>query len=180
MRAATPTSWLKPLCREGGNLHDPLNRPEILGTHTGPFTPLNVVNPEPSYNYYQGRPDQVTRLVLLGWEVVDPQKGHRERLPEVPRVQTPFGQNAGTNLEGGLRATHELILLRMHKDRAAELAAEKVRRDRVRLEGAGQEFLSRNDEIARSAGHAAGRDPLYYAERKHGIEEGRTGSGERR
>lgn len=174
--AGRPLSLLKPLRRYTTSLtdDDPSVRPGIMGCHKGRFSNFNILNAVPGYTYFHARKTEadVTEKLVEGWEIVDPKKGHPERLAGAGIGELPFGRHQGKTADGGLSATHEHILMRIHKDALRELAERKAQRNRARLEDADAEFLDKGNQLQQRVGPAAApnRGPLYYRHSGHGFE----------
>jgi hypothetical protein len=179
--AGIPAEWLKPRRRYSTGLGDTDERlkPDMMGMHRGRFTNLNILNAADDYVYWHELKDpksdyaSVTEKLIEGWEIVDPNKGHRERLATPAQAgDLPFGRDQSSQpRDGGLSATHELILMRIHKDALRDVAERKAAANKAQLQHTGRDFQARGEQLAHQVGDSAGanRGPLYFARGDHGY-----------
>lgn len=174
MNAGIPLEFVAPLRRfttRSGDT-DLRRRPSELGTHTGRFRNCNVLNAVPGFIYWHERKTEadIASMEAEGYEVVDPAI-HPERLAGQLAGHRPFGLLQGKNMDGGLSASHELVLMRIHISKLRANAERKARANRAQLEEADRDFKDRGEQLANRIGAQAApnRGPLYYAVPGHGI-----------
>lgn len=137
---------------------DPDPQASVLGTHRDHSEALNIPNPEPGMHYWHcaRTQDQVMSAINRGWQV-----SHRaERLSETDLAR-------GLPLDTTV-SRQDVILLEIDDENYRKFKARKLEAQRRKsIEGATEDYLSHNANVARYAG--TGR-AVYYKAPGHAVD----------
>jgi hypothetical protein len=160
--------WYEPLDSQGvRNMDIP---EETVGCHTGPFSGLNVVNPQPGYDYcWQiNDPREILRSRMQGGVVVqgsDPEFSvYQNEDPE----QTPLDTS---------QLYKELVLIRTPIETVRERRLKEQHRAEVMARGSVNDFVDQASPAEADYGRRDGRGSTRLTRGDHSIEieaDGRT------
>lgn len=156
-------SWLVPLTPEGNKPTDSNVPHKVVGSHTGHYTGLNVVNPQPGFEYQWARNNgnEIHAARIRGWRVVN------DSDPEMAALRANLYGDEDSDTPTQLDTSdvfQDVVFMKIPSAKLRVIREEQLKANREMLQsGAAQAFL-RED-----SGDSMGK-PTRFVQRHHGVQ----------
>jgi len=160
--------WLEPLDSDGNRTNLPIEE-RVVGCHVGPYAGLNVVDPQPGFEYQWmlnpsrsgASPADSLRIHVIGAQVV------RDEDPEFAAFQKMEGMTASPLDTSAI--FKELVLVRIPSATVEKHRRENLEKNaRMLRKGPAESFVSRASQL--ESEKYSGRGPTRFASRDHHTE----------
>lgn len=153
--------WLRPLTPEGRLDTDDPNLDDMVGCHKGDFVGLNVINPDPGFEYVWelNRPRDIMRAKMRGGIRVgadEPESAAMAHLTD--STDTPVD---------GYHTFGDVTLFKYPIDKIAKIRAEESARAQAMMRGGAAEFVSKATKLEQEM--SRGQATRFKA-RNHGLQ----------